>query len=189
MSEPIHNNLLEAYRSYLWTLAHAQLGVQLRGQLDASDVVQLTLLKAHAGFSELRDHSPPVLAAWLRKVLATVLIDELRRCHRDKRDIDRERSLANDLDQSAAGMEQWLAADQTSPSMAAERNEQMLQLASSLLKLPVDQRHVVIQKHLRNRTLQDIADETHRTVPAVAGLLRRGLATLRDIMDNLSDQH
>lgn len=183
MSEPIQNNLLETYRSYLWTLAHAQLGAQLRGQLDASDIVQVTLLKAHAGFSELRDHSPPVLAAWLRKVLATVLIDELRRCHRDKRDIDCERSLANDLEQSAAGMEQWLAADQTSPSMAAERNEQMLHLVGSLLKLPADQRDVVIQKHLRNRTLQDIAVETHRTVPAVAGLLRRGLAQLREVME------
>ncbi len=62
-------------------------------------------------------------------------------------------------------------------------NEQLLQLANSLLELPVDQREVVILKHLRDRTLQQIADESGRTVPAVAGLLRRGLAKLREILE------
>ena len=61
--------------------------------------------------------------------------------------------------------------------------EQLLQLANSLLELPVDQREVVILKHLRDRTLQQIADESGRTVPAVAGLLRRGLAKLREILE------
>ena len=177
------DNLLESYRGYLWALAHAQLDRRLRGKLEATDIVQQTLLKAHAGLADLRDRNPNVLVARLRQILTGVLTDELRRLHRDKRDIDRERSLAADVDQSALGMEQWLVADQTSPSMAAQRNEQLLHLANSLLALPVDQREVVILKHLRDQTLQQIADETDRTVPAVAGLLRRGLATLREIME------
>lgn len=183
MTNPIHDNLLESYRGYLWALAHAQLDRQLRRKLDAADIVQQTLIKAHAGLGDLRDHNPNVLVAWLRQILASVLTDEIRHLHRDKRDVAREQSLAADLNQSAIGMEQWLVADQTSPSMAAQRNEQLLHLANSLLALPVDQREVVILKHLRERTLQQIAEETQRTVPAVAGLLRRGLATLREVME------
>lgn len=183
MTNPTDENLLESYRGYLWALAHAQLDRQLRGKLDAADIVQQTLLKAHAGLSELRDRNPNVLVAWLRQILTSVLTDEIRHLHRDKRDVAREQSLAADLNQSAIGMEQWLVADQTSPSMAAQRNEQLLHLANLLLALPVDQREVVILKHLRERTLQQIAEETQRTVPAVAGLLRRGLATLREVME------
>lgn len=183
MTNHTDENLLESYRGYLWALAHAQLDRQLRGKLDAADIVQQTLLKAHAGLGELRDRNPNVLATWLRQILASVLTDEIRHLHRDKRDVAREQSLAAGLNQSAIGMEQWLVADQTSPSMAAQRNEQLLHLANSLLALPVDQREVVILKHLRERTLQQIAEETQRTIPAVAGLLRRGLATLREVMD------
>ena len=187
-AQPIDNDLLNPFRGYLWALAHAQLDPQLKRQLDASDIVQQTLLRAHAALPGLRDRSPNVLAAWLRQILATELIDAVRYCKRDKRDVARERSLAADIDQSAAGLESWLAADHTSPSMAAERNEQMLHLANALLELPVDQREIVILKHLRDRTLQQIADECGRTVPAIAGLLRRGLAKLREVLEQSEEQ-
>ena len=185
---PFDSDLLQPYRGYLWTLAYAQLDGQLKVRLDASDIVQQTMIRAHAALPGLRDRSPEVLVAWLRQILATELADAVRHCHRDKRDVDRERSLAVDVDQSAAGLENWLAADQTSPSMAAEKNEHLLHLTNALLELPDDQREVVILKHLRDQTLQQIADETQRTVPAVAGLLRRGLARLREILEHSENQ-
>ncbi len=180
---PLNSDLLQPYRGYLWALAYSQLDPQLRSKLDTSDIVQQTLLRAHAALPELRDRSPNVLVAWLRQVLSTELADAVRYCHRDKRDIDRERSLSADIEQSAAGMENWLAADHTSPSMAAERNEHVLLLANALLELPDEQREAVILKHLRDRTLQQIADQSGRTTASVAGLLRRGLAQLRTILD------
>jgi len=178
---PLNSDLLQPYRGYLWTLAYSQLDPQLKGKLDASDIVQQTMLRAHAALPGLRDRSPGVLVAWLRQILATELADSVRHCHRDKRDIAREQSLSADIEQSAGGLENWLAADHTSPSMAAERNEHLLHLANALAELPDEQREVVILKHIRDRKLQQIADESGRTVPAVAGLLRRGLAKLREI--------
>jgi RNA polymerase sigma-70 factor (ECF subfamily) len=73
----------------------------------------------------------------------------------------------------------WLAADQTSPSQAAERNEELLRLADALAALPEPQREVVVLKHLRGWTLRQIGEHLGRTVPAVASLLRRGLEDLR----------
>ena len=48
----------------------------------------------------------------------------------------------------------------------------------SLAALPEPQREVVVLKHLRDWSLQRIADQIGRTVPAVASLLRRGLEAL-----------
>jgi len=176
--------LLEPYRGYLWALASAQLNRRIQGKVDASDIVQQTLLRAHSGLKGLRDHSPGAIAAWLRTILAAEMVDILRHYHRDKRDIDREKSIVQDLDQSSAGLERWIEADQSSPSMIASRNEQMLLLANAILQIPADQREVVVMKHLKGKTLQQIAEETRRTTASVAGLLRRGLARLRELMDD-----
>ena len=53
-----------------------------------------------------------------------------------KRDVALERSLEADLDRSASGFAAWLAADQTSPSGRAERNEELLRLAEALADFP-----------------------------------------------------
>jgi RNA polymerase sigma-70 factor (ECF subfamily) len=170
---------LEPFRSYLEVLARVHLDPRLRGKLDPADVVQQTLLRAYAAWPTLETPEPPVIAAWLRRILARTLADVVKHYDRDRRAVDLERSLEADLDRSASGLAGWLAADQTSPSQAAERNEELLRLADALAELPEPQREVVVLKHLRGWPLQRIADQIGRTVPAVASLLRRGLEDLR----------
>jgi RNA polymerase sigma-70 factor (ECF subfamily) len=182
------NLVIESYRGYLWALAHAQLQHRYQDRLEASDIVQRTFLRAHEGLPEFRGETPQAVAAWLREILKNTLADEIRNLHRGKRDISREQSIAAEVDRSVAGLENWLAADQTSPSLAAERNEQLVLLANCLIALPADQRDVVIRKHLRGETLEEIAKDTNRSFPSVAGLLRRGLATLRQAMNPLQSQ-
>lgn len=170
---------LEPYRRYLEVLARIHLDARLRGKLDPADLVQQTMLRACAALAGLRDQSPQGLAAWLRKILAHTLADTVKHYQRDRRDVDLERSLEADVDQSASGLAGWLAADQTSPSEAAQRNEELLSLANALADLPEPMREVVLLKHCRGQTLQEIADRLGRSVPAVASLLRRGLHALR----------
>jgi RNA polymerase sigma-70 factor (ECF subfamily) len=170
---------LEPFRSYLEVLARVHLDSRLRGKLDPADVVQQTLLRAYTSWPGLKNADRPVLLAWLRRILARTLADVAKHYDRDKRAVDLERSLTADLDQSASGLAGWLAADQTSPSQAAVRNEELLRLADALEALPEPQRAVVVLKHLRSWTLQRIAAHLGRSVPAVASLLRRGLEELR----------
>ncbi len=170
---------LEPFRSYLEVLARVHLDPRLRGKLDPADVVLQTLLRAYAAWPELKNPERPSVAAWLRRILARTLADVVKHYNRERRAVDLERSLEADLDRSASGLGAWLAADQTSPSQAAERNEQMLRLADALAALPEPQREVVVLKHLRGWPLQRIAEHLDRTVPAVASLLRRGLEDLR----------
>jgi RNA polymerase sigma-70 factor (ECF subfamily) len=170
---------LEPFRRYLKVLAELHLDRRLRGKLDPSDVVQQTLLRAHSALGELREHKPEVLAAWLRRILASTLADAVKHFERDKRNIGLERSLEADIDRSASGFGAWLAADQSSPSGRAERNEELLRMVEALAHLPDLMREVVVLKHCQGLTLQQISARIGRSVPAVASLLRRGLEELR----------
>ncbi len=170
---------LEPFRKYLEVLAELHLDRRLRGKLDPSDVVQQTLLCACSALGELRQDQPEVLAAWLRRILARTLADAVKHYERDRRDVGLERSLEADLDRSASGFAAWLAADQTSPSGRAERNEELLRMIEALAELPDLMREVVVLKHCQGLKLQQIGERIGRSVPAVASLLRRGLAELR----------
>lgn len=172
------SDALEPYRQYLKILAELHLDRRLRGKMDASDVVQQTLLRAYSAFGDLRQREPEVLAAWLKKILASTLADAIKHYERDKRDIDLERSLQRDIDRSTDGLS-GLAAKQTSPSRHAERTEELLKLMDALSRLPDLMREVVILKHCRGCTLDEIAKHLGKTAPAVASLLRRGLEKLR----------
>jgi RNA polymerase sigma-70 factor (ECF subfamily) len=175
---------LERFRPYLLLLARAQLGPQVRGKLDASDVVQQTLLEAHQKRDQFRGDSPGQLLAWLRRLLACTLADTLRGLGRAKRDLARERSLEAALDQSSERLAAWLAAEQSTPSQQADRNEQLARLAVALARLPDDQRTALVLRHAEGWPVADIGRHLGRTPMAVAGLLKRGARRLRELLQD-----
>ena len=69
---------LERFRDYLCVLARIQVAARpwLAAKLDASDVVQLTLLKAHAARDQFRGRSAAEMAGWLRQILARTLANQ-----------------------------------------------------------------------------------------------------------------
>jgi RNA polymerase sigma-70 factor (ECF subfamily) len=140
------------------------------------------MLRAYSALAEVRDNRPEVMVAWLRRILARTLADAVKYYERDKRDVGLERSLEAALDHSASGLAAWLAADHTSPSSRAERNEELLRMVEALAEIPEAMREVVVLKHCQGWTLPQIAERTGRTVPSVASLLRRGLEELRKRM-------
>lgn len=176
--------ILEPFRRYLRVLAQVHLDARRRGELDPSDIVQQTMLRAWAGFDQLRARLSGVVAAWLRKILARTLADAVRDLERARRDAGRERSLQALVDQSASDLESLLTADQSTPSEQAEGNEQLLRLADALCSLPDDAREAVVLKYCRGRTLAEIAKHLDRTPSVVTSLLHRGLKRLREILDN-----
>jgi RNA polymerase sigma-70 factor (ECF subfamily) len=173
---------LEQFRTYLLLLARMQMVQRLQAKLDPSDVVQQTLLDAHRQLGQFRGSTPAEMAGWLRRMLACNLADALRAFSRDKRDITRERSLEVALEESSARMEKWLQAEQTSPSQKAQRTEDLLRLAEALAQLPEAQREAVVLHYWQGETLVQIAAHLGRTIPAVAGLLQRGLKSLRTFL-------
>ena len=189
---------LERYRAYLHLLARMQLDPRLRGKLDLSGVVQQTLLEAHQAAGPAAAgpaaggpaaggpaaggpaHVPPL--AWLRRILANNLGDEVRKLTTAKRDVSREQSLEASLEASSARLDEWLAAEQSSPSEQLQREEQALRLAQALAELPEAQREALVLQHWHGWSLADIARHFDRSPAAVAGLLKRGLQRLRTVL-------
>jgi RNA polymerase sigma-70 factor (ECF subfamily) len=191
MSEPVPSPVqaLERFREYLCLLARLHVDARLRPKLDPSDVVQQTLLEAHQKQAQFRGSTEAEQAAWLRQMLAHNLADAVRALGRARRDVDRERSLEAAVEQSSSRIEAWLAAEQSSPSQQAIRNEQLLALAEALAQLPEAQREAVVLHHLQGRSLAQLAAHLGRSESAAAGLLHRGLMKLRELMHETEDNH
>jgi RNA polymerase sigma-70 factor (ECF subfamily) len=168
---------LERFRSYLHVLARQQLHHGGPGQLDASDIVQQTLLEACQHQHQFRGTTDAERAAWLRQMLAHNLADARRHLQRDCRDVRRERSLAQGSDQLAGP-----AAPQSSPSKQVLQDEEAVRLADALAQLPEAQREALILQHWHGLTLAQIGERLGRSPVAVAGLLKRGLKTLRQLL-------
>jgi RNA polymerase sigma-70 factor (ECF subfamily) len=173
---------IERFRSYLLLLARMNLDGGPGGRIDPSDVVQQTLLEAHAKADQFHGDGA-ALAAWLRQALVNNLRDARRALGRRRRDVRREQSLEEAVERSSARLEGFLAASQPSPSQQAARNEEALRLADALAGVPEPQREAIVLHHLQGCSLAETARRLGRTDAAAAGLLHRGLKRLRELMN------
>lgn len=170
---------LEQFRAYLHLLARSHLDPRLQAKVDASDIVQQTLLEAYQALDQRRGQEPGQLLCWLRQILAHNLVNAVRDFSREKRDVAREQSLDALVRDSSAHLLAWLAAEQSSASGRLQRQEDAARLAAALAQLPEAQREVVLLRHWHDWPLNDIARHVGRSAAAVAGLLHRGLRQLR----------
>lgn len=178
---------LERYRAYLTLLARLHLPPRLRAKLDASDIVQQTMMEAHQAAKAFAGTNDEEWIAWLRKILAHNLADALKRFSTGKRSVEREESLSRSLAKSSVRLERFLATDEPSPSQRAVANEKLLQLAEALAKLPDDQRVAVELKHLQGWPVKGIAELLGKGEEAVGGLLYRGVRKLRELLESGGD--
>jgi RNA polymerase sigma-70 factor (ECF subfamily) len=180
--------LLSVYRNYVSVLAGAAIGRGLQAKVDASDVAQETLLKAHQGFPDFRGATEAELLAWLRRVLARTIADQVRRyAGTEGRRVSRERSIdasvGDSVERSSAALKDVLAADITSPSMAVSKREAGAALADALAALDPDHRQVIVLRNLEEREWAEVAQRMGRTPDAARMLWARALARLRPLLE------
>jgi RNA polymerase sigma-70 factor (ECF subfamily) len=179
---PDPDRRLEQFRAYLALLARLQVDDRLRGKIDLSGVVQQTLLEAHQASAQIAGRSEGEVAAWLRRALANNLADEIRRLSVGKRDVGRERSLEQALEQSSARLEVWLAVEESGPADRMIHQERSVRLAAALDNLPENQRRAVELRHLHGQSLAGVAEALGCSKAAVVGLLHRGVEKLRAML-------
>ena len=170
------------FRSYLRLLARLALDNRLRRKLDPSDVVQQTLLQAHCALADFCGTTDAEKAAWLRQILTRNLAHVERDFRRGKRNINQERSLQEQVHDSAVLLDKWLAAADPSPSEHAQHHERLRQLCVALEQLSEPHCEAIQLHYLQGMRLAEVAEQMNRTTAAVAGLLKRGLKQLRDLM-------
>jgi RNA polymerase sigma-70 factor (ECF subfamily) len=164
-------------------MARTLISQPLRVRLDASDLVQESLLKAHREFAGFVGSTEPELVAWLRQILVRALSDQVKRHRAGKRDVRREEGLEVMLDRSSAAVQDALAVPVSSPSSIASRREQAVLLADALEKLPPDYREVFIARILEHTSFDQIAARMGRTSGAVRKLWTRTMLALRRMLE------
>mgnify|MGYP001814847067 CR=1 FL=1 len=173
---------LEQYREYLALLGRLQLDEQLAGKVDVSGVVQVTMLEAHREAFAWETWEEEARMAWLRRVFANNLLDEIRRFRAKSRDASREQSLDQAMEQSVSRLNDWLVSQESSPSQSAMRNEQAVRLATALGCLSASQREAIALHHLKGIPLAEVGKRMNRNKGAVAALILRGTKRLRELL-------
>jgi RNA polymerase sigma-70 factor (ECF subfamily) len=173
------DRLLDMYRNYLNLIARTQLHTGLRLRIDPSDLIQEVLFAASRRFAHFRGTTEAELLAWLRRILVSRLADLAKHHQARRRDVRREVSLEQTLDDSTMAAEQALRSRLSSPSGHAMHREQMVVLADALARLPDDYREVLILRHVERLDFQAIADRMNRAPATVRKLWTRAIERLR----------
>jgi RNA polymerase sigma-70 factor (ECF subfamily) len=168
-------------RDYLGLAARARVESWLRAKVDASDLVQQTLLEAHRGFGHFQGATEAEWLAWLRRILDHNAADFIRHYRgTDKRQVAREVPLAGPGNGSTACGFPEPAAPGESPSAAAVRHESELQLAAALAKLSPDHREVILLRNLQRLPFDEVARRMSRSRPAAQMLWMRAIQKLQE---------
>jgi RNA polymerase sigma-70 factor, ECF subfamily len=171
---------LGRFENYVLLLVNTSIGRMLGSKVDAGDIVQEALLRAHQRFGQFKGSTEAELAGWLRQIVINVLSDHWRRyVEAESRQITRERSLDAILDQSSQALGNLLAASGTTPSQAAQRRDLGVVLADALAELSDEHRQVVILRSLRECSWDEVASQMRRSVGAARMLWIRALKDLR----------
>lgn len=171
---------LELYRPSLRLLAGVRLDPRLREKVDPSDLVQESLVKAYANLSQFQGNTPEQLYGWVRRILANEMALAIRRYIGGPRHL--ERSLEAGLEESSLHLERWLADLSREPMALVTQREQIARLVAALTSLSEDQRTTLELRYLQGMSPPEIAELQGKTTAAVAGLLRRGLEKLREVL-------
>jgi RNA polymerase sigma-70 factor, ECF subfamily len=176
--------LLAMCRNYLAVIARGEIGSWLRPKVDASDLVQQTLLEAHRGLSRFEGRSQAEWLAWLRQILARNAVDFVRHFQEaEKRRVGREVPLAAPVGANSDFHGFEPTDPGSSPSELVMRWELELQVADALTRLTDDHRQVVMLRNVEQLPFDEVARRMDRTRPAVQMLWMRAIRQLQSLCE------
>jgi RNA polymerase sigma-70 factor, ECF subfamily len=181
--EAARNELLGACRSFLAVVARTNLDRRLQARVDASDVVQQSLLDVHRGLNDFRGETPAEWLAWVGRIATRNAIDAARE-HRQaaKRDPARERPVGDSPSHDPFAP----VATGPSPSQAVAGLERELRVAAALEQLPEDYRDVVLLRNVERLPFDEVATRMARSPGACQMLWLRAIERLRHLLGEMT---
>ena len=176
------NQLLARHREALRRMVELRLDRALARRVDASDIVQDTLLEASQRLDGyLKDPGMP-FHLWLRHLARDHIIDAHRR-HRvaGRRSVDRERPLQDSGFSSHSSFElaNQLAAAGLTPAAAAIRQELQRRFEAALADLDEADQEVLVMRHFEQLSNQEVAQALGLSEPAASMRYLRAVRRLR----------
>ena len=160
------DRLFASCRNYLAIVARAEIGRSLQAKVDASDLVQQTLLDAHRGLTNFRGQTEGEWLGWLRQILNHNAADFVRHYRETaKRNVGHEVRIGPaDSRQSGAAPFEPAAPGET-PSELVVRREAELQMADAIVALPDDYQEVILLRNFERLPFDEVAQRMGRSRP------------------------
>ena len=177
------NGLLERHRDALCRMVSFRLDRGIAARLDASDVVQDTLIEAHRRLEDyLRSPDMP-FHLWLRHIARDRLIDAHRR-HRgaERRSVDREEAIDRGALGSCSSIQLLgqLAAAGLTPASLAIRAELEHRFAEAVDHMDEDDREIILLRHFEQLSNQEAAQVLGVSDAAASMRYLRAVRRLRE---------
>jgi len=176
------DRLFAMCRNYLGIVARAHVESWLQAKVDASDLVQQTMLEAHRDFTRFHGATEGEWLAWLRQIVSHNAADFIRQYYKTaKRQAGREVRLGHADNSSVLGLSGIAGTDET-PSQQLLRKERELYMADALAQLSEDHREVIILRNLQRLPFDEVAQRMNRSRPAAQMLWMRAIQKLQEAM-------
>lgn len=152
--------------------------------IQADDVLQDTFVLAFRSIDRLEDRGAEAFAAWLETLATNRLRDLLKADRRQKRGGGRRHVPADAARRSSmVALVEKLAPDaNASPSQCVARGEAVRAVEIAIAELPEDQRAAIHLRYIDQLSLEQTADELHRSPAAIRGLVHRAKQSLRQAL-------
>ncbi|WP_145170961.1 sigma-70 family RNA polymerase sigma factor [Rubripirellula lacrimiformis] len=176
------------HRPRLWQIIHFRISDQIRGRVDAEDVLQDVYLDAEKRLKHFVDGDFPSLFLWLRLVAGQTL-SRVHRRHLATESRSTLRESSPDDSQlwgnTSLCLSQRFIAHLTSPSQAAVKVELIAEVKSALSEMSEMDREVVALRHFEELTNQEVATALGVTPKAASIRYVRALERLRSVLEKL----
>lgn len=174
------DQLLQRHRQSLHRMVQAGLNRGLSRRVDASDVVQETLLSASRRLAEYLQNPQLPFHAWLRQLARDRLADAYRRQLADKRDVSREQSVGDD--QPSLSPAAQVRDDGLTPAAMLLKSELASCFSAAVDQLPREAREIILMRHAEQLTNSQAAELLGLSEPAASMRYLRALRQLKSLL-------
>lgn len=165
------DELYRRYRNYLKLTAIRSIGSEMLGTLEASDLVQDSLLEIQRDITRFNGTDEPQFKRWLGRLLKNNVVDESRK-HRTARRSERRHALIQSEGAHAVNRA-------PSPSTIVSRRETQTELFRAISKISPRHREIIELRHKEELSYAEIASRLSITEDNARKLWTRAISALR----------
>lgn len=179
----------EAQRSRFERIVRFRMDPVFRVRMDVADVLQEAYLEVLRRFEEWPQDGSLSPFIWLRQRVLQALWDLQRSHSREKRAVQRERSVQEvwDSDSTSLSLASYLVDDLTSPSHAAIKREDRRGLHAALERLSELDREVLALRHFEQLSNVEAAQALSLTPTAASNRYVRATKRLAELVQSSVD--
>lgn len=177
-SAKIHKELLSRAHMLRQYIAR-RLPPEMKRTIAPDDVLQEVWIRAQRFLRDGGGEAIDSFDRWLLTLTSSVLVDQLR-AHQAVKRGGRQRPARMAAEQTSfLDLFNRVASSRTSPSSEVAVDEAVRMVQMALKCIPDELGRVVHMRHIEGLSYEQISEQIDRSVPAVRGLLTRGMRKLR----------